>query len=322
MKAESLPLHTPRGTRGTAQMTDRSEQTWPKAGFEPLIDYRSSFIHLNINLGSQAACHRYHDDWIRRYRASIATWADYDVALRSVRCRQSLKLCFSATYFALSASEARNNKVLASSYYLAYYSMLHAMWAVLFLHPDQTIDAITDITHSKIANVFHSCFANGIIKADAKELAEDLRFLREYYSYRMPLNSPFAVSDNISDAHIHLGGFVKQSIQLANLHSHLLFKTAERLKRTCARIGPEDRVTFRSDFFRINGKQHPARGLKLLDPADKQAEYEYLTQGCDLVPLSIAYEHMFDDFMSYDDEDRPNETIIRETSALVANALF
>src|SRR4051812_37311733 len=34
------------------RMTNQPAKTWPRNGFEPLIDYVSSFVHLNINLGS------------------------------------------------------------------------------------------------------------------------------------------------------------------------------------------------------------------------------------------------------------------------------
>jgi hypothetical protein len=308
-------------------MTDDANRRWPRNGFEPFIDHISSFIHLNINLGSEAACHRYHDEWMRRYRAAMEKWTDYDVAIWSVRCRQSLKLSFSATYFALAAEDARQSKVLASAYYLDYYSMLHAMWAVLFLHPDQSVVSITDITHSKIANVFHSSFSHGkesILRYDAKKMAESLRFMREYYSYRMPLNSPFEGVKELSSAHAQLGGFVKQSIQLANLHSHLIRKAAERLSLGGVDIPYLQHDAFRNDFFRINGKEHLAHGLRLLDPADKMAEAEFLTRGCDLVPLSLGYEHMFDDYMTYTEgwDSRPNGEIIKRTRTLVYNALF
>lgn len=244
------------------------------------------------------------------------------MAIWSVRCRQSLKLAFSATYFALSGKDARQANSLATAHYFDYYSLLHAMWAVLFLHPDESVKSVTDITHSKIMNVFHSSFAHGngsIIQANARELAEDLRFLREYYSYRMPLNSPFEKANEFSKAHIYLGGFVKQCIQLANLHSHLVVKSASRLNLMSADVPRAECDAFKEAFFRINGKEHYSRGLRLLDPADQNAQLEFLTRGCDLLPLSLAYDHMFDDFMTYSGDERAN---IDRTRALVYEALF
>ena len=56
-------------------------------GFEAFFDYASNFIHLNINLGNSAACRKYHDNGMSRYRRAAATWSDYDVAVWAVRLR-------------------------------------------------------------------------------------------------------------------------------------------------------------------------------------------------------------------------------------------
>jgi hypothetical protein len=233
-------------------------------------------------------------------------------------------LSFTATFFALGADEVGRQKIRVAEYYMAYYSMLHAMWAVVYLHPDQSTEHVTAMTHSKIANLFHSEFASGrspIIVENVKELAADLRFLREYYSYRMPLNSPFEASPNLSVSYSRLGGFVKQSIQLANLHSHMIRKVGEKTEKCGSTLKPKERSAFRETFFAINGKEHESRGLNLLDNPDMQALAEFVSMGCDLLPLSIGYDHMFDDFMTWD-RDRPDEKILQIVRSLVGNALF
>ncbi|UVF19992.1 hypothetical protein HPT29_002235 [Microvirga terrae] len=306
-------------------MPQSVEKKWPRNGFEPYFDYVSNFLHLNINLGGPEGCKAYHDNWMRRYNSAMTKWSSYEAAIWSVRCRQSLKLSFSATFFALSADKVGSTTTIKSAeYYLAYYSMLHAMWAVIYLHPEQSLDHVTAITHSKIANVFHSEFASGtnpVIVENEKELAEDLRFLREYYSYRMPLNSPFAASPSLSLSYSRLGGFVKQSIQLANLHSHMIRKVAERIGKCSAAVSVSEQAAFRDAFFKINGKEHQPRGLRLLDEADMQAQSELITMGCDLLPLSLGYDHMFDNFMTWD-QDRPDEKMLQRVRSLVGNALF
>lgn len=297
---------------------------WPRAGFEPLFDYVSDFIHLNINLGSPAACKTYHDTWMQRYSVAMAKWSDLDTAIWGMRCRQSLKLAFSATFFALGADAVAKSKIKAGEFYLAYYAMLHAMWAVIYLHPDQTLAHVTSITHSKMANLYHSDFASGksrIIVEDVRALAEDLRFLREYYSYRMPLNSPFEAMPELSVSYSRLGGFVKQSIQLANLHSHIIRKVGERIRKTGASIASADRDAFGSAFLNINGKRHESRKLDLLDDADTEAKSEALRHGVDLLPLSLGYEHMFDNFMTWEG-DQPDEAMLNRVRSLVGNALF
>ncbi|MDA8523538.1 hypothetical protein [Acidovorax sp. NCPPB 4044] len=292
---------------------------------EDFFEYRSRFDHLNINLGDGPSRQKYHDDWMFRYRRASGAWDDYDAAIWAVRCRQSLKLCFSATYFALASEQAREARVLASAYYLAYYSALHAMWAVIYLDPDQTLQKVAEITHSKIANVFHSVYASGaqrIIRYDARKLVENLRFMREYYSYRMPLNSPFRDHPELLKTHISLGGFVKQSIQLANLQSHLLSKAARRNKKGSACVPVERMGNFRQDFFLVNGKEHLEKAMWLLEPFDEIALSEFLSKGCDLLPHAVMFDHMFDCYMTITDIDKPDGDIIRRTKSLVYNALL
>ena len=196
----------------------------------------------------------------------MTTWSELDTAVWGMRCRQSLKLAFSATFFVLSADAVGRSKIKAGEFYLAYYAMLHAMWAVLYLHPDQTLANVTSITHSKMANLYHSEFASGrspIIVEDVKALAEDLRFLREYYSYRMPLNSPFEAIPELTVSYSRLGGFVKQSIQLANLQSHMIRKVGEKIGKTGASLRSADRDAFQEVFLAINGKRHELRNRRL-----------------------------------------------------------
>jgi len=305
-------------------MNTIATSNWPHDGFEPLFKYIASFVHLNINLGSHAACRRYHDEWMGRYVKAMREWTDYDVAIWCVRIRQALKLSFSATYFALCSRKARSENVLASEHYLAYYAMMHAMWAVLYLHPDETIVSLSDITHSKIANVFHSSFSaskNSILKYDTKQIAEDLRFLREYYSYRMPLNPPFGDGE-FSSAQAPLGGFIKQSIQLANLHSHIIDKAAEKFGKSSSRVPADRHSDFRKDFFIISGKEHKSRSLSVLDPADTHALADFLNKGCDIMPLSLGYEHMFDNYMTYGYDRRPGDEILQETRSRVYAAFY
>jgi hypothetical protein len=297
---------------------------WPRNGFEPLFEYVTNFIHLNINLGSEEACKKYHDRWMARYSKVAQSWDEFEIAAWTVRLRQSLKLAFSGTYFALSSRELKDQGAIAASYYLAYYAAMHAMWSVVYLLPDLTHEKVTQVGHGALTNIFAANFtgSKAILQYDIKALVEDLRFLREYYSYRMPLNSPVPPDSEVAQAHIHLGGLVKQSLQLANLHSHLIRKAAERCGKQCASVAPRDSDRFRSLFFDMNGKQHPARNMRALDPADRHAERESLEHGCDILPLSLAYDHMFDDFMTYVDDRTAQQDIAQRTRALVGNAFF
>ncbi|MFV3403265.1 hypothetical protein ACNFIC_04830 [Pseudomonas sp. NY15463] len=289
------------------------------------FDYICDFFHLDRNLKTNAARQKYHDGWMEKYQKSISAWTDYDVAIWSVRARQSLKLCFSSTYFALESQRARKQGVMASAYYLGYYSVLHAMWSVIYLDPQQTTKNVYDITHSKILNLFHSDYAHGnnsVLGYNAKKIVGNLRFLREYYSYRMPLNSPLDQDHELAMAFASLGGFVKHCIQLAHLQSQLLMKSAMRKKKASASLPLEQLPTFADEFFAINGKEREMTQERLLDPADEFALHESMSKGCDIMAHSLAFDHMFDDFMTCLGGTNPGEEIISETRRLVGAALY
>ena len=122
------------------------------------IKYRCNFRHLNINLGSQDVCDMYFSTWMARYRREMRGWTDIDTAIWSLRLRQSLKSCFVATHFALAAEEAKCTGNLVTFYYLSYYAVFHAVWGVMYLHPDERTEAIAKPTHRKLPNVFQSAF--------------------------------------------------------------------------------------------------------------------------------------------------------------------
>ncbi|MBC3949012.1 hypothetical protein [Pseudomonas folii] len=299
-----------------------------EANWKPLstyFEYICSFHHLDMNLRTNSARQEYHDTWMRKYHALVGTWNDYETAIWSVRARQSLKLCFSATNFALESKKAEKEGVMAAAYYLGYYSALHAMWSVIYLNPQQTTKNVYDISHSKMLNVFYSTYAhshNSIIHADAKKKVENLRFLREYYSYRMPLNSPFENDEELKSSITSLGGFVKQCIQLANLHSHLLTKVAWKQTKSSSRIPYNLSSKFKDEYCSINGKQHISKKDIILEPADKAALSEYLKLGCDIMPLNFAFDHMFDEYMTYYSNDRPEYDVIAKTRNLVGRAFI
>ncbi|KMS60051.1 hypothetical protein V474_11855 [Novosphingobium barchaimii LL02] len=286
---------------GLSKMSVTEEAKWPQFGLERHIKYGTSFIHLNINLGSADACTQYFSTWIGRYRKLICGWDQHETTAWSVRLRQSLKSAFVSTHFALAAEEASKAGSRVTFYYLSYYAVLHAVWGVLYLHPDEKTSAIAKPTHSKLPNVFHSAFCGpkGIIRYQIKDTMEDLRLRREYYSYRMPLNSPFDDDRDAKGYTSSVGGIVKQCIQLSNLHSHLIVEAADREGVGPLEIQSEGRQAFTDVFRAINSQRHPTRDGWFLEPADERALSEFLTQGVDLQGHSVMLDHMFDEYMTY-----------------------
>jgi hypothetical protein len=307
-----------------SEKDDADTVQWSDIGFERHVGYVSNFIHLNINLGSKAACDGYFSQWMFRYKRAMADWRPLDTALWCIRARQSLKSTFISTHFALSAQKAQQAGSIASFYYLAYYAALHAVWGVLYLHPDETTDRIAKPTHSKLANMFHSdfCRPGGIIRYDVKEMMEELRFRREYWSYHMPMNSPFRHESEAGCGIPIVGGLVKQCIQLSNLHSHIVADAASRLGKETAIVNPAEREKFIDTFVALNSHRHPSRSDWFLDPADSQALTEFLQDGCRLWGHSVMFEHLSDQYMTYSGNGAQDRKISHQVGGLVWKALF
>lgn len=299
----------------------RHSNDLPFDGFEPYFEYVTNFRNINLNLGSHSACRAYYENWMRKYGAIIKHWSDHDIVQWAIRGRQSLKLCFSASLFHIYSQTQTSFK--ASQHYFSYYSMFHAMWAVLYLHPAETISSITAVNHSKMANVFHANFTSGkqpIISYNAKDLAADFKFLREYYSYRMPLNSPFQAYPELSASHDSLGNFLLECIQLSNLHSHMIWNSTEKYNKQSADVPLQHLPQFMEVFRLVNGKHHESRDIWAIDQADLRTQVEFLKRGVDLIPHSIAYDHMFDDFMTWQQETIDGD-LLQSVRAFVWNAL-
>lgn len=293
-----------------------------KKGFEEYSLYQTNFIHLNINLGI-GNCAAYYSSWMSKYRKNIEKCSDYDLVIWSLRLRQSLKMNFSATYFTLLAARSRKAKILPSFHYLNYYAVLHAMWSVIYLLPDQDLKQVTNITHSKMANIFHDHFSSNkkIIGYNAKKLSEDLRFLREYYSYRMPLNDPFTADELTKYGINSVGGFVKQCIQLSNLHSTMIHNCAMKLGKVGANFPFHEYQRFEEDYNYINAKLDNNSDVITLDPSDSLAKNRFIREGASLYPHSINFDHFFDEFMCYGSNHDETDGIYGEVRKLVGRAL-
>lgn len=305
-------------------MNKGNEKPWPGEGLEVYVRYTSRFNHLNINLGSDKACSEYFSTWMARYRKIMRNWSEVEAAVWSVRMRQSLKSTFVSTHFSISANEAYRIGSYVTFYYLSYYAALHALWGVLYLHSDEKTDAISKPTHTKIYNVFQSSFCGpkGIIRYQVKEMMEDLRTRREYYSYRMPMNSPF---DDHADARgetASVGGLVKQCIQLSNLHSHLISEASTRENIFSGTVPREEIGSFIDAFRTINSQRHPKREGWFLEPADEKSLNEFITNGWELYGHSVMFDHMVDEFMSYPNGGASDLSKARTVWSLVHQAFY
>ncbi|WP_247777032.1 hypothetical protein [Bradyrhizobium sp. CW1] len=253
----------------------------------------------------------------------MLTWQSEDIAIWCVRLRRSLKAAFTAAHYATSAQHARTAGLQESYYFLSYYAAFHGMWSVLFLHPAEHAEKIAEVTHSKCLNVFSSEFASGkkpIIAYDVRKIVEDLKFMREYYSYNMPMNYPFAEAGDLARAANSTSGVVKQFIQLSNLHSHMIQIASGRLGKSSTDVAHDFRAEFERIFKVMNCPQHPSRPPMKLEPSDENALSELVRSGCEIWPHSVMYEHFTDEYMTYWSDQQVNSPVTKEVWSLVWHA--
>lgn len=299
-----------------------SQTSWPHVGLERHIEYASNFFHLNKALGGEQACADYFHRWRNRYLKVMKTWTALDTAIWCVRMRRSLKEAYTATYFALSAQHARRERLDETYYYLSYYAVFHGMWAVLLLHPEHRTEFVAQISHDKLGNIFSAEFCRGptpIMSYDMRELVPALRFLREYYSYNMPMNHPDA--EHLPFGVASTGGIVKHCLQLANLHSHIVQNASQAAERFSTKVTPDLTTEFIGAYRLLSTRRLPKGGLLPLEPSDSNNFHELLERGCELYAHSIMQEHFDDEFMNYGDPD-VQSPIVAETRSKVWHAFF
>lgn len=153
-----------------------------------------------------------------------------------------------------------------------------------------------------------------IISPNVEETFSAFRFAREYYSYAMPMNNFLKGHGKLNKSILSLGDLLASCMQLANLHSYLAQKGAEKAAGKVVR-NPDIQVV-RSIFYRLNSRpdQH---GKTLLDPADSQALNEMLG-ACGINCFCILFEHFVDEFRMYGSGD---EVSGFDTSRLVWDAM-
>jgi hypothetical protein len=294
--------------------------------FEAHSKYSSTrFSLLNERLNSESAIDRYYSKWTEKYAAvfkgcKARTAIDWDV-----RTSKSLKEIFTAVAFYVEAQACKKLNAWSAFYFLSYYSLFHALLANVYLLPEEQLQSLSEITHTKLINVFYSTFANSkpkIMNGEVKSLFEVLKWTREYYSYQMPFNDFLYSHNDLNKPDARLEYYLRASFQLASLHSEIIEKSFQKhgkVVRGAAQLHNYKKQT----FMRANARKHPVTDKYILDPSD---EYRIRDLISGSVPTSfiVNLEHYCDEFRSYvsseleeaDDRELQSDTITFIYSAL------
>ena len=131
--------------------------------------------------------------WLNDYSKISKSTDDKILIDWTIREWRAIKELYASAIFFKEAEFSYKNRCMAACYFLLYYSLFHGMLSSLCYDVNLTLKEITEITHSKLGNIFKSTFCNGKTAIVHPQIYEDFlkfRYLREYYSYTPPLNMP------------------------------------------------------------------------------------------------------------------------------------
>lgn len=273
-------------------------------GFEKYSDSFINFALLNKNLDSSKQGAYYHK-WKKRYdnitpdERLIIEW--------DIRNRKALKeIATSATFF-IEAELVRKSNCYSAYYFLSYYSLFHAMLSTLYLNDEIKLSALVELPHNKVQNHFVNNFRpkrDPILSNDIDSHFTLLKSLREYYSYSMPMNEFFHLSD-FELPEDFLEDDIKQCFQLTSLHSLIVSNSLKGVLKP-HELNEEHWHYFDEWFRKVNAKKHPFGESYILDPSDRNVINEIVRYGFGLQHITIDLEHFLDEFKTYQsavDED-------------------
>lgn len=186
--------------------------------FQDFSRYIFGFSALDTKMPDIIEQRKYYDRWMCKYSYIFSSDDNFHGIEWDLRCRKTLREIFSSATFFMEAKKNLEMGCFSSYYFCLYYSLFHALYAVIFLDVNSSMEKLLVITHKSIINTFVGTFANSkgdILSKDVKEEFCELKYKREYYSYVTPFNNIFNYSEDIQQ----LEKILVQCYQLGSFHS-------------------------------------------------------------------------------------------------------
>ncbi len=264
--------------------------------FESKIkDYSCEFGLLDEFVNEKAEASNYFA-WVREgyktYFSMVDSLSESKFAIRYYRAK---KLIYSAAQMLMEAKTSRNNECIVAYYFLAYYALFQAMQANLIICKAFDDEKVLQLSHDNIKKLFDAQFCQNNkcpIDSEIITLIEELRKNREYFSYAMPFN---LTEDALIDLD-KVEKWIGVCVQLFNLHCFIIWQDVQKVVRLDRACVDEIKEYFMQSCNRLKEDSFS-------DDADSDFWNEYKRDGCcEILPLSFAYDHDFDEFGTYDSE--------------------
>lgn len=268
--------------------------------FQDYVKYPANFEKLNQRITDVTEQKKYVDLWKSRYAAQFENNAPEEVFLWTIRVHKSLKEVFCASAMYEESLVAKESCSWTSFYFLSYYSLFHAFLSCVYFLPNESLEKLSEITHSKLLNIFKANFCNekpNIIDGSVCDAFSILKYLREYYSYHMPPNQfLYEHKDNIKPD-IVLPEYLKSCFQLASLLSDIVECSSDKHHKVISDRGKYYNYV-KNYYCMVNCRRHPITNRYLLHYVDEvriKEIFEYPS------PISFVndFEHYSDEFGMY-----------------------
>ena len=251
-----------------------------------------NFCELNKRTADSNSAGNFHARIRNSYSNYFATADPLTIARYGIRYYRSKKLIYSSAQMREEAKISKTRGLLVSYHFLMYYALLHAMQSCLILSTDMDDEKVLDLSHTKIRIYFKNYFSDVQccpMDNDIIILFDKLRQLREYFSYAMPFN----VCDRAVISEDTVDHYLKACYQLNNLMLCIL-----NTLRHSVSYDHSDYNKLKQYFMHSCNR---LEGNELPDDADYFFWKEFRDNGgTDMLPLSDAYSHDFDEYGMYD----------------------
>lgn len=274
--------------------------------FEGLLPYYSNFDMLNKLLPDKSIQRKFVDSWKGKYKSEFLDHDPSFAYLWNIRTYKALKEIFSSAELFGESLAAKESNCWASFYFTSYYALFHSFLACVFLLPGESLESLSNITHSKLLHVFQNSFCKGNYKIIDESICTAftiLKYQREYYSYQMPPNHFLYESDCNIKPDLILPDHLRACFQLANLLSQLIASAFEKHHKAIEKT-PENQRFVYENFCLANSRKHPILNQYQLHYVDKirlRETFQYPAP----VAIIIELEHFSDEFGLYNHSGFP-----------------
>lgn len=204
-----------------------------KTRLENFFDYNSKFNLINDALNNDAKkINKFHSSNVEYFKMKINFNESKESISWHFRNFRSLREIFHSALMFEESKAIENEYTITSVFFCKYYSLLHALKAVLYLTPIQNFSP--RLGHAQTVNIFMDNYCQGKRKVFEKdeviELSTLLRNLREVTSYQLPHSgSDFLSEKEFRHLEQRLSFYLIKLYQLAHYLSFVLNKVHKKV---------------------------------------------------------------------------------------------